>query len=68
MLNLKENMKNFKNTKTQSTIGDSRTITGGERGDWHVYQRHDEKIHVDVIPGLHANIFRVTQALQMFSK
>ena len=61
---------NLKDTKTQVTIGDSRTITGTKRGNLHGYHRCDRKLHLvtisntPVIPLIHANLFRVIQSPQ----
>ena len=63
-------MTNLKDTESQVTLEDSRTLTGKKCGGWHGYQRRDEKIHrmtlsnTVVITGLHANIFSMTQPLQ----
>ena len=63
-------MTNLKDNKTKVTGGYYRNITGIKGGDWHVWQKRDQKIHhmiltnMDVIPGLHVNLFSVTQALQ----
>ena len=43
IVNREENMVNLKYTETQVTIVDSRTPTGTKHGDWHRYQRRDEK-------------------------
>ena len=63
-------MKNLKDSKTRVTVGYSRTLTGGKLGNWYGCQKCDGKIHcvtltnMDVIPGLHANLFSVTRSLQ----
>ena len=63
-------MTNLKDTESQVTLEDSRTLTGKKCGGWHGYQRRDEKIHrmtlsnTVVITGLHTNIFSMTQPLQ----
>ena len=43
MVNSEENMTNLQETKTQVTIGDSRTLTGEKSGDWHGYHRREVK-------------------------
>ena len=70
MVNSEENMKNLKDTKERVTLGYSITLTGTKRGDWNGWQKRDGILHrvkltnMDIIPGLHANIFSVTQAPQ----
>ena len=66
MLESNEIMKNFKNIKTQVTVGDRIILTNAKGVNWHGYQRRDGKLHCMVlskkvvIPGLHANLFSVT--------
>ena len=61
---------NLKDSETQDTVGESKTITGAKRGDWHGYQIHDLKMHcvalsdTAVIIFLHTNIYNVTRPLQ----
>ena len=31
--------------KKRVAVGYSRTLTGGNRSNWHIYQRHEVKIH-----------------------
>ena len=56
-------MTNLKNDEIQVTIGDSRNLTGKNRGNWNVYERHARKLHcvtlsnTYVIPGLYGDLF-----------
>ena len=38
-------MTNLKDVETRVSIGDSITITGTKRGNWHGYQIRDGKLH-----------------------
>ena len=66
------NATNFKVVKTRVTIGDSRTLTGEKRGNWHGYQRCDRKLHrmklsyMAVKPVLHAVLLRNMRAQKRF--
>ena len=66
----RKNMTNPKDSETRVTIGDSGTIIMKKCDGWHSYQRRDGKLHhvtlsdTSVIPGVHANLFHVTQAPQ----
>ena len=70
MVNSEDNMTNLKDIKTKVTVGDHKTLTVKKRGDWHGCQKRNRKLHhltltnTAVIPGLHANLFSVTRALQ----
>ena len=70
MVNSEENMMNLKDSEIRVNIGGSRTLTRTNRGNWHGCQKCDRKLHcvtltnAALIPGLHANIFNVMQALQ----
>ena len=72
MIALEENTTNLHNTKTQVTIGDSGTLTRKKRGDWHGYQKCDGILHhvtlfdMEIIPGLHTNLFSMERALKKF--
>ena len=63
-------MTNLKNDEIQVTIGDSRNLTGKNRGNWNVYERHARKLHcvtlsnTSVIASLNTNLSRVTLELQ----
>ena len=68
MVTIEGNMTNLCNKGTQVTIGDSGTLTGTKRGDWHGYQKHDKRIHpltlsyTYAIPGLYAKFSSATRA------
>ena len=70
MVNLEENMTNFRDAETQVTVGDSRNITSTKRGNYNDYQRRDGKIHrvtlsnTSLTTGLHKNLFGVMRALK----
>ena len=63
-------MTKLKDAETRVTIGDIITLTRKKCGNCNSYQKRDRKIHcvtlsnMDVIPGLHENIFNVTQSLK----
>ena len=69
MVNFQEILTNLKEAKTSVTVGDIRTLVGGECCGWHVYEIHERKIfcvelsNMDVITVLHAKLFSVAQAL-----
>ena len=52
--------------KTRVTIEESGNLTNTNHGNWHRYQKNDMNLHnvmlydMDVIPGLHPTIFRMT--------
>ena len=60
----------LKYAKTQVTVGDSRTLIVITCGNWRGYQIHEVRRHfvalsdMDIIPGLHANIFSLKPELQ----
>ena len=70
MVNSDKNVKNLKDAKIQVTVIDSTNLTGVKPINWPGYQIRDGNLHrltlsnTDIIPGLHANIFSLTQALQ----
>ena len=74
MVNLEENMKNFKDEKTQVTVEDSKTLTRKKCGNWHGWQKCDENLHcttltnTDLITGLHEKTLSIMQELQKVSK
>ena len=64
-----ENITNLCDAETQFTVGDSGTLTGTKLGNWHEYQKCYRQLHHatwsnTAIPGLHANLFRITRASQ----
>ena len=70
MVNSEENLMKLKYAKTLFTVGDRRNITLTTCGNWRGYWRHDKTLHrlmisnMDVITGLHSNIFIIKWALQ----
>ena len=65
-------MTNLKENETKVTVGDRKTFTEKKWGDWHGCKKRDRNIHhvkltnTAAIPGLHANLFSGTQALQKY--
>ena len=70
MVNSEDDMMNLKDTKTKVTVGDCKNLTVTKRGDWHDWKKYNTKLHhvmlknMDVISGLHADLFSVTRSLQ----
>ena len=66
MVNSEDNMTNLKDSETKVTVGDRKNLTGTKPRDWNSWQEHNGKLHratlknTAEIPGLHANLFRVT--------
>ena len=56
----------IKEVETRFTVGDSTTLTGTERENYHGYKICDGKLHhvklsdMAIITGLNTNIFRLT--------
>ena len=69
-VNSENNMTNLKDTETKVTTGEHKTLTGTKRGDWHGWQKRNGKLNnltltnMSILPGLHRNLFSVTQSLQ----
>ena len=72
MVNSEENMKKIKDVKIRVAVRDSRTLTGTKSDNWNGYHARERKINcvtllnTDVIPGLIANLFSVSRALQNY--
>ena len=70
MVNSEEKTTKLRYAKTQVTVGDSKTLTGGKHGNWNGYQRCGRKLYrvtlsaTSVIKGLHAHLFSMTEPLQ----
>ena len=70
MVNLEENIKNLNDAGTQSTVGDSITLTSKKRDNCNGYQKHDGILNqvilsdASIIPILHKNLFSITQSPQ----
>ena len=71
MVNSEEKMTNLKDSETRVTLGDIIILTRKTHENWHDWQKHDGKLclvtlkNIAVIRDIQANIFSLTQALQI---